>query len=156
MPPAKLKPSEVAAEAKRMYIPYIDYYYHREHPAHSRLVSESSLLQLRTGRDCWLRVVVMEGDPVDVALQWYEHDLIEKRTVHGLDFEKKPIPVVNMANEKRPGGDWESGLMAPEECLCRRSNLAHALPRPFPENENAVHYPIPQRGGIYSPHVGRS
>ena len=63
--------------------------------------------------------------------------------------------VVNVANEKRAGGDWESGLIAPEECFARRSNLVHALTMPWNaqlgREENF--YPIPQRGGIYSPEV---
>ncbi|KAL8669169.1 MAG: hypothetical protein Q9168_006231 [Polycauliona sp. 1 TL-2023] len=58
-----------------------------------------------------------------------------------------------MANEKRAGGDWESGLMAPEECLCRRSNLVQALKTPYNSNPPVSHYPIPRYGVIYSPHV---
>lgn len=94
------------------------------------------------------RVAVMEGDPVNYALGWYQSAL-------SADPNCKRIPVINVANEKRAGGDWESGLMAPEECLARRSNLVHALTMPWNaqlgREEN--YYPIPQRGGIYSPEV---
>lgn len=88
----------------------------------------------------------MEGDPVNYALGWYQS---------AANPNVKKIPVVNVANEKRAGGDWESGLIAPEECFARRSNLVHALTMPWNaqlgREENF--YPIPQRGGIYSPEV---
>lgn len=100
-----------------------------------------------------LRVAVIDGDPVDVALDWYQYSLKDPSKSQSA----RPIPVVNMANEKRAGGDWESGLMAPEECFARRSNLAHALVTPWNLNQCTTtpdtHYPIPQKGGIYSPHV---
>ncbi|KAI9745878.1 MAG: hypothetical protein M1818_000559 [Claussenomyces sp. TS43310] len=43
--------------------------------------------------------------------------------------------------------------MAPEECLCRRSNLYATLTTPGPGNAAESNYPIPQTGGIYSPFV---
>lgn len=90
----------------------------------------------------------MEGDPVTYALGWYQ-----KMAETDEDFQR--IPVVNVANEKRAGGDWESGLMAPEECFARRSNLVHALTMPWNAQMNREEnfYPIPQKGGIYSPQV---
>lgn len=39
----------------------------------------------------------IEGDPVDVALSWAADSNIEGE-----------IPVISMANDKRPGGDWEA------------------------------------------------
>ena len=42
-------------------------------------------------------LAMMEGDPVDVALSW--------ATTNEKEGE---IPVINMANDKKPGGDWES------------------------------------------------
>ncbi|KAF2864642.1 hypothetical protein BDV95DRAFT_613392 [Massariosphaeria phaeospora] len=98
-----------------------------------------------------LRVAVMEGDPVNFALGWYQNAVADASSSHSV----KRIPVVNMANEKRAGGDWESGLMAPEECFARRSNLVHALTMPWNAQmgREEIFYPIPQRGGIYSPEV---
>ena len=91
-----------------------------------------------------LRVAVVEGDPVDYALGWYQY--VAPDSSYGAS--NKRIPVVNMANEKRAGGDWESGLMAPEECFARRSNLVHALTMPWHTHSGAPNnlYPIPQRG----------
>jgi hypothetical protein len=40
---------------------------------------------------------MIEGDPVDVALSW--------ATTNESEGE---IPVISMANDKKPGGDWES------------------------------------------------
>ena len=99
-----------------------------------------------------------DEDPVDLALKW----------AAGGD----PIPVIMPANEKRAGGDWEagklrskcyvyniidmcmSGVMQPEECLCRRSNLYATLTTPNENGQNTANYPIPTRSGIYSNTVG--
>ena len=158
MPQAKLKPSDVAAEAKRTYIPYIE---HKlpQFPPQSCLYPDSS--KLRANRGCpnrekrKLRIAVIDGDPVDVALDWHDYNVknnVKDYAAGGGSSER--IPVVNMANEKRAGGDWESGLVAPEECLCRRSNLVHALTTPSKPAAQNSHYPLPTTGGIYSPHVG--
>lgn len=80
------------------------------------------------------------------------------------------------ANERKPGGDWESsrfsrpemvenksfklilkknkGVMLPEECLCRRSNLSATLATPAVGNAAKHNYPIPSKAGIYSANVG--
>jgi hypothetical protein len=147
MPQSRPKPSEIAAEAKRIYIPFIARNYERTYPAASVLYTESTSIPVSSDMktSTWPRVAVMEGDPVDVALGWSQYS-------EG-GGPRTQIPVVNMANEKRPGGDWESGLMGPEECLARRSNLVRALPNPW-QAGSKEHYPIPQTGGIYSPSVG--
>ncbi|KAL9098696.1 MAG: hypothetical protein Q9163_005689 [Psora crenata] len=155
MPQAKSKPSDIAAEAKRLYIPHIAHSY-PQFPARSTVYPDSSKLKgaLRTGGKK-LRVAVIEGDPVDVALDW--HDSNCKDSAAGSTSKSSiagsSIPVVSMANEKRAGGDWESGLMAPEECLCRRSTLSQALTTPCQSSPKVPHYPILTTGGIYSPTV---
>lgn len=66
------------------------------------------------------------------------------------------ILVLNTASEKRPGGDWEGGVLGAEESLARRSNLVQALTTaqdPHCGNTNKNDYPLPQTGGIYSPRV---
>lgn len=154
MPQAKLKPSDIAAEAKRMYIPYIEQKL-PQYPPRSCFYSDSSDLRLGFKNDAKrkLRVAVIDGDPVDVALDWYDCN-VKAPIENARDKDGGRIPVVSMANEKRAGGDWESGLLAPEECLCRRSNLVRALTTPWDHSNHASHYPIPPTGGIYSPHVG--
>lgn len=153
MPPAKLKPSDIAGEAKRIYIPYIERQC-TQWPVPSYSFPDSSKIRISpagaSGRK--LRVAVIDGDPIDVALDWYDFNLREDKTpfTRTCRVESGPIAVVNMANEKRAGGDWESGLLAPEECLCRRSNLVHTLTT---SATRTSHYPIPTNGGIYSPHV---
>ena len=153
MPQAKAKALEIASEAKKAYTPYIQ----SQFPEY-RLISISypdlSNFHLDPQASCGhkLRVAVMDGDPVDVALDWDESNF----KVTGSSKQLGVIPVVNMANEKQAGGDWESGLIAPEECLCRRSNLAKVLTTPSDSSVQVPHYPIGTTGGIYSPHVGNA
>ena len=157
MPQAKSKPAEIAAEAKRIYIPYVEQYF-PQYPSRSYLYTDSSQLRATPGKgsDRRLRVAVIDGDPVDVAIDWSEYNNKggSKGSGSSPGQGQGRIPVVNMANEKRAGGDWESSLIAPEECLCRRSNLVHALTTAWTSSTNISHYPIPTTGGIYSPHVG--
>ena len=154
MPQAKPKPSDIAAEAKRIYFSQVEKRCPNL-PARSYFYPDASRVSIRPGTlpKQKLRVAVIDGDPLDVALDWHEYN---QRS--GSQSIPQPgheaIPVVNMANEKRAGGDWESGLMAPEESLCRRSNLVQALKTPLQRNPPVSHYPIPTTGGIYSPHVG--
>ena len=149
MAPSRPKPSEIAAEAKRVWMPYIWKNYIRDSKT-SYLYGDATQIRINVDKRSSqrTRVAVMEGDPVTYALGWYQ-------SVASADPDCKRIPVVNVANEKRAGGDWESGLMAPEECFARRSNLVHALTMPWNaqlgREENF--YPIPQKGGIYSPQV---
>ncbi|MCJ1310003.1 hypothetical protein MMC25_003664 [Agyrium rufum] len=121
MPPAKPKPSEIAAEAKKRFIPYFEQTFPNL-PARSFLhvdteaISETYLPVVPTKR---VRVAVINGSAVDVALDWYESEALSlgsSEDVHNTS-EARRIPVVNVANEKRAGGDWESGLLAPEENL---------------------------------------
>ncbi|KAL8828098.1 MAG: hypothetical protein Q9170_006747 [Blastenia crenularia] len=153
MPQAKLKPSDIAAEAKRIYFSQAEKRCPNL-PAKSVFYPDASKLLIGPGTvpKQKLRVAVIDGDPLDVALDWHEYN---QRS--GSQSTPQPghevIPVVNMANEKRAGGDWESGLIAPEESLCRRSNLVQALKTPWQRNLPISHYPIPNTGGIYSPHV---
>ena len=103
-------------------------------------------------------MAVIDGDPVDVALDWYETECSSASRSGASPHDNEPvrIPIVNMANEKRAGGDWESGLLAPEENLCRRSNLVHCLTTPWTSSLQMTNYPIPSKGGLYSPNVGGS
>jgi hypothetical protein len=138
------KPSEVAAEAKRIYHPHIARNY-IHNPVTSYLYPDGAALRINPDKKSQqrLRVAVVEGDAVDYALGWYQYAPSSKK-----------VPVVNMANEKRAGGDWESGLMAPEECFARRSNLVQALTMPYaPRGKDDNIYPLPQRGGVYTPEV---
>ncbi|KAF2641407.1 hypothetical protein P280DRAFT_312194 [Massarina eburnea CBS 473.64] len=151
MSPSKSKPSEIAAEAKRRWLPYIWSNFVKTATT-SYLYPESAAIKISPDRRSHqrIRVAVLEGDPVNHALGWYQ-----TATQDPAHRNCKRIPVVNTANEKRAGGDWESGLMAPEECFARRSNLVQALTMPWNAQigREETFYPIPQRGGIYSPEV---
>ena len=157
MPQARPTPSEIAAEAKRTYIPYIDQQF-PQYPARSHLHPDSSTICVDPDKSPGkrTRIAVIDGDPVDVALDWYEYNNRpgSSSTDNSGSLEQARIPLVNMANEKRAGGDWESGLLAPEERLARRSNLVRALITPWTQSTRVPNYPIPTAGGIYSPNVG--
>ncbi|KAF8860978.1 hypothetical protein BDZ45DRAFT_648189 [Acephala macrosclerotiorum] len=143
MPPSKPKPSEIAAEAKKSYIPYIRENFSGEWPPTSFLCHSESMVALPRPDDETLhcRFAFFESDPVDFALNWMDPS------------DKTAIPVIMPANDKRAGGDWEAGVMSPEECLCRRSNLHATLTTPAAGNSAPSNYPIPSRAGIYSEKV---
>ncbi len=63
------------------------------------------------------------------------------------------IPFICVANDKRAGGDWETGVTGYEERLCRRSTLSATLNIPGPGSQVDCNYPIPSEGGIYSEFV---
>lgn len=65
------------------------------------------------------------------------------------------IPFICAANDRRPGGDWETGAVGYEERLCRRSTLAAALATPGQGSDLNDHYPIPICAGIMSQDVGK-
>lgn len=91
-------------------------------------------------------IAFYERDPVDLAIEW-ANDPTEP-------VDPVAIPVIMPANDKRPGGDWEAGVMSPEECLCRRSNLFATITTPAPGNSAPTNYPIPSKAGIFSRNVG--
>jgi len=64
------------------------------------------------------------------------------------------IPFICAANDKRPGGDWETGVVGYEERLCRRSTLAACLATPADGSPANSHYPLPICSGVLSQHVG--
>jgi len=87
--------------------------------------------------------VVASADPVDVALSM--------QTSARLGYPRQ-VAVLNTANEKKAGGLWEGAVFAPEEALARRSNLVQTLTT-SEDGRPAAHYPLPERGGLYSPRV---
>ena len=90
---------------------------------------------------------IIKGDLVDVAIDWYDQSCKD----NGLQPNTfVPIPIVNMANKSRAGGDWDvMGKIHPEECLCRRS-IIRSLLNTCP----GLTYPLGLCSGIYSPSVG--
>ncbi|KXJ90320.1 hypothetical protein Micbo1qcDRAFT_149230 [Microdochium bolleyi] len=145
MPSSKPKPSEVAAETKKRYIPYIREYY-THWPAQSYMVAQPLAELSWVVSTTQLSLTppefhICHADPVDFTLRWQQHVQIPTR-----------IPFLCTANDKRPGGDWETGVVGYEERLCRRSNLSAALGTPV-QKEVSSNYPIPSSGVVYSKHV---
>jgi len=70
---------------------------------------------------------------------------------------KKQAGTGNLVRDGCISQPWNANVridvMAPEENLCRRSNLVAALNDA--KGHHATNYPIPPRGGIYSQRVGK-
>ncbi|KAI2631097.1 hypothetical protein GGS21DRAFT_163654 [Xylaria nigripes] len=142
--PGKPKAADVAAETKRYYIPVILREYSHQWPTQSYLfqkpIEQISLQPLGPSLCSSPEFYICAGDPVDFAIDWRER--VQTR-----------IPFICMANDKRAGGDWETGLVGYEERLCKRSNLSATLSIPGPGSHVDCNYPIPSEGGIYSEFV---
>ena len=72
--------------------------------------------------------------------------------LHNLNPNQPAVPFICSANDKRPGGDWETGVVGCEERLCRRSTLSATLATPAPGTYES-NFPIPILGGVLSEHV---
>ncbi|KAF1839758.1 hypothetical protein BDW02DRAFT_563809 [Decorospora gaudefroyi] len=57
----------------------------------------------------------------------------------------RPVAVMNLASERSPGGGWQNGALAQEECLCYRSSLYLSLHKSY--------YNLPSLSAIYTPNV---
>ncbi|ORY60774.1 uncharacterized protein BCR38DRAFT_411891 [Pseudomassariella vexata] len=145
MPSHKPKAAEVASETKRNYIPLIKNDYASVWPTHSYLFRNPLEQNLLSNIPHDLapsppHFSVYNNDPVDFTIEWER--LRERR-----------IPFICAANDKRPGGDWETGVVGYEERFCRRSNLSATLSTPGPESLEECNYPIPSEGGVFSEFV---
>lgn len=147
---SKPKASEVAAETKKYYIPLIRKNYASEWPTMSYLyhqpLQQLSVPPRLSNFPSPPTFHVTCGDPVDFAL----HMAATETARTGDDVR---VPFICAANEKRPGGDWETGVVGYEERLCRRSTLSAALATPGPGSAVGSNYPIPCEGGVMSNYV---
>ncbi|PHH80276.1 hypothetical protein CDD82_1878 [Ophiocordyceps australis] len=148
----RVKPSEVAAETKRYLIPMIREHYIRTHahPPFSTLY-DNPLSQLCIHRRIpGTRPPIfyfVADDPVSTALSYAAKDTWASQANGGPRIH---VPFICAANERRPGGDWETGCAGYEEKLCRRSNLSAILSTPKPGSKLPTHYPIPLDGAVFS------
>ena len=72
------------------------------------------------------KVRVMNADSFNAAISLYDEGG-GKNNKH-----QSRVAVLNMANEKNPGGGWLNGALAQEEDLCRRSSLSASLQDIYP------------------------
>jgi len=100
--------------------------------------------------DTYPSIAIVEGDSVDIALEW------EKEIMPNMDQNDllNRLVVVNMAHDRKPGGEWETGTLGHEESFARRSSLVLKLAWNKYVDPSQNHYPIPALGGIYTPNVG--
>lgn len=96
------------------------------------------------------RHAIIEGDPVDISLDWQTHNR-KLKEMAGTTVPVKNILLLNPASEATPGGDWLNGSLGPEESLARRSTLVHTLSNPI--DGSPSHYPLPLHAAIYSESV---
>lgn len=146
---SRVKPSEVAADTKRNFIPMVNANYAEMFPPYSILYPQPAELII-TRRHLGTRPPVFrieEGDPVMTAISYAATDSQSHEAAGGCRVR---IPFICAANERRPGGDWETGCSGYEEKLCRRSNLSATLSSPWPNTQVSSNYPIPSAGCILS------
>ncbi|KAK3384963.1 hypothetical protein B0H63DRAFT_175322 [Podospora didyma] len=140
---SKPKPQDVASETKRRYIPIIRDQHADRWKTYS-YIYHNPLMQINfVERPLDLpppQFYVYTGDPVDCALNWARQSAFS-------------VPFICPANDRRPGGDWETGVAGYEERLCRRSTLSATMATPRPGSAAGAHYPIPGCGAIFSPEV---
>ncbi|RCI12581.1 hypothetical protein L249_0108 [Ophiocordyceps polyrhachis-furcata BCC 54312] len=157
MPPAsrsgRVRPSDVAAETRRTFIPLINAQHAHEFPPYSvlyRQPTEQLVIRRRvpSTRPPVFRFVA--GDPVMAADSYGRSD---SRVSEAAGGGRIRVPFICAANERSPGGDWVTGCSGYEEKLCRRSNLFATLSTPDPESGETNNYPIPLAGGILSDSV---
>ncbi|RSL64510.1 hypothetical protein CEP54_004675 [Fusarium duplospermum] len=147
---SRVRPSEVAADTKRNFIPLVKKNYGDIFPPYSYLYRQP-IAQLAIQRQKPSTrpptFTIEVGDPVMKALTYAAMDTQASEAVGG---PRVRIPFICAANERRPGGDWETGCVGYEEKLCRRSNLSATLNSPWPNSPEPSNYPIPSQGGILS------
>ncbi|CAK7564297.1 MAG: hypothetical protein SEPTF4163_002186 [Sporothrix epigloea] len=147
---SKPKASEVAADTRRNYIPLIKNNYAHIYKTCSILYAHPLTdLSLHGFPQHYSRMpsfFVRHGDPVTAAIDWAYQ-------MFGEIGQPVAVPLICSANDKRPGGDWETGVAGSEERLCRRSTLSATLATPAPESCYQTNYPIPIEGGIFSEEV---
>lgn len=146
----RVKPSEIASDTKRNFIPLLKQCYADRFPPYSILYRQPCQQLPVSRRTLSTRAPffrVEHGDPVMRAIYYAAMDSQESESRGGPRIR---IPVICGANERRPGGDWETGSTGYEEKLCRRSNLSATLATPHPQTGEETHYPIPLTGGIFS------
>ncbi|KAG9251157.1 uncharacterized protein F5Z01DRAFT_683442 [Emericellopsis atlantica] len=150
---SKVRPSEVAADTKKNFIPMVSAHYAKQFPPYSILYAhptrdlEIPRLTLSTKPPVFS---IVAGDPVTQALNCGALDSQESQ---GQGGPRVRVPFICAANDRRPGGDWETGCSGYEEKLCRRSNLSATLSSPLPDTGVVTNYPIPSMGGILSDSV---
>lgn len=141
--PSKPKPSEVASETKKYYIPLIKQEHKTQWPTSSYICHQPLVSLTFSTRPADINpphFYVCHGDPVDTTINWQAQSSAR-------------IAFICAANDRRPGGDWETGAVGYEERFCRRSTLAAALATPAQGSAVGEHYPIPMCSGILSPSV---
>ncbi|KAK6497699.1 hypothetical protein TWF481_012102 [Arthrobotrys musiformis] len=144
MPTLRQRASSASAETRDLW-PSISATIGQSYSVYYETTEPLPYLGPHANSQAWPRIaVVASSDPVDVALSMQTSDRLGR---------PKHVAVLNTANEKTPGGLWQGAVFAPEEALARRSNLVTALMTSDDGGSAPHHYPLPERGGLFSPRV---
>lgn len=146
----RVRPSEIAADTKRNFIPLVSANFSETFPPYSVLYpcpTEDLAIPRRTLSTRPPMFILERGDPVSRAIHY---SIAETQSSQASGGGRVRVPFISAANERRPGGDWETGSAGYEEKLCRRSNLSATLSTPWPGTGVSSHYPIPSGGAILS------
>lgn len=149
----RVRPSEVAADTKRNFIPAVRSNYSERFPPVSHIYRHPATALEVTRRICSTRAptfLVEATDPVTKAISCAISDTQVSEAQGGPPVR---VPFISAANERRPGGDWETGCSGYEEKLCRRSNLSAILGAPSQESGVETYYPIPSDACLFSENV---
>ncbi|KAL5601417.1 hypothetical protein BROUX41_002596 [Berkeleyomyces rouxiae] len=131
------RPNDIASQTKRRYIPTIIDKYSKRWPQYSttyRASDYASDQRLVPSAPQPPTFIVEANDPVS-SVVYHSH------------VQDQPFAYLCGAHAKKPGGDWDTGVLGSEEELCRRSSLSASLAAV------ARFYPLPGDGAIFSPNV---
>ncbi|RPA72848.1 hypothetical protein BJ508DRAFT_231469 [Ascobolus immersus RN42] len=160
----KRRAQMVSSETAQM-LEHFDHSIQHEKPRFIEEHENEVELPVRANNQEPIRVAIVEGDIIDVAVDWQSYrtfgkghkDLPAPRCwrqhgTSGLD-KRSRVLLLNAADDRSPGGEWIEGTLGPEEELARRSNLVKTLDTAVKLKGTHEQYTIPRFGGIYSPAV---
>ncbi|ODA79091.1 hypothetical protein RJ55_04682 [Drechmeria coniospora] len=148
--PGRVRPIEVAADTKRNFIPTVKANYAEMFPPYSILYRQPTAQLAISRRTLSTRPPAFHFVAEDPIMTAISYGAVDSHASESAGGPRIRVPFLCAANERRPGGDWETGCSVYEETLCRRSNLSATLSTPWPSTGETSNYPIPSTGGILS------
>lgn len=149
----RVRPSDVAADTKRNFIPAVRSKYSETYPPVSHIYRHPATALEITRRTCNTRPPAFYVEMADPVSKTISCSMSDSQASEAQGGPLVRVPFISAANERRPGGDWETGCSGYEEKLCRRSNLSAILGAPSRESGVETFYPIPSDACLFSENV---